>query len=161
METRIEGGGRIYLAPPHGGSKAPDNVKVTDETGKGYYIRGAQYYLKLQQADMEETLSKNGVDIRTDDTEMLQMTGMELRELYDTKYSERVPVLWSPDLGLYSPNIWLKDKTKTQEQYPKKYELKIMAPEQEEYEISIRRYYGPIPTNQKIRFTIPKAGSGE
>lgn len=64
---------------------------------------------------------------------------------------------WSPEFGMIVDNYarWNANDKKPV------YDIAIIAPKLEEYEISIRRFMEPVTINQKIEFTIPPTGAGD
>lgn len=123
-----------------------------DEAGnspwRSAFLTYEPYYLKLQETDLNETWKQNGLNLNTPDARAIPLTGSQLADQY-----EDVPgMTFSPELGIMFDNVnrWEQSPEK-----PKEYDIAIMAPELDEYEISIRRYNAPVEVNQKIEFTIP------
>ncbi|MDK8183892.1 DUF4179 domain-containing protein [Paenibacillus sp. UMB4589-SE434] len=115
------------------------------------------YYLKLQELDGEEKWKQRGLEIFTPETEAIPMTGKQLDEKY-TSLSRAGAISWSPEFGYYSKNfdVWELSGKKMPV-----YDMMIMAPEQQEYRITARRYHEPVVVNQKLKFTVPGVGSAD
>lgn len=106
------------------------------------------YFLKLQGMDTENTLKHNGVTLDTPETKAISLTSKQL----DERYVNVPGYTFNTSLGYMFDNMnrwdeWDKKK--------KVYDMAIIAPKLDEYEISVRRYNAPIEVNQKIKFTIP------
>ncbi|WP_036698529.1 DUF4179 domain-containing protein [Paenibacillus taiwanensis] len=113
------------------------------------------YYLKLQELDGEEKWKQRGLEIYTPETKAIPMTGKQLEEKY-TSLSGAGSVSWSPEFGYFSKNF---DVWAMSDQKMPVYDMMIMAPEQQEYKITARRYHEPIVVNQQLEFTVPGVGS--
>ncbi|MCY9765896.1 DUF4179 domain-containing protein [Paenibacillus alvei] len=104
------------------------------------------YYLKLQGTGSNEIWKQYDLKLDTPETRAIPMTGKQLNE----KYERNITFSWV--LGTIFED---KDKWGQENKKQDVYDISIMAPELDEYEISIRRYNEPVEVNQKIEFTIP------
>lgn len=106
------------------------------------------YYLKLQETDLNETWKQNGLNLKSTEARAIPLTGFQLKDQY-----EDVPgITFSPELGIIFENA---NRWEQRPEKPKEYDIAIMAPELDEYEISIRRHNAPVEVNQKLEFTLP------
>ncbi|CAH8710530.1 hypothetical protein M5W83_12465 [Paenibacillus thiaminolyticus] len=88
------------------------------------------------------------MNLKSTEARAIPLTGFQLKDQY-----EDVPgITFSPELGITFENAY---RWEPSPEKPKEYDIAIMAPELDEYEISIRRYNAPVEMNQKNEFTIP------
>lgn len=104
------------------------------------------YYLKLQGSGSNEIWKQYDLKLDTPETRAIPMTGKQLNE----KYERNITFSWV--LGTIFED---KDKWGQENKKQDVYDISIMAPKLDEYEISLRRYNEPIEVNQKLEFTIP------
>ncbi|PZM66040.1 hypothetical protein [Paenibacillus dendritiformis] len=114
------------------------------------WLEGAGDFIGIRNAKEHGYIPapQNGLNLNTPDASAIPLTGSQLADQY-----EDVPGrTFSPELGIIFDNVnrWEQSPEK-----PKEYDIAIMAPELDEYEISIRRHNAPVEMNQKIEFTIP------
>lgn len=132
-------------------SKGILHLKVQpDQAGKNpfqsTFLTYEPYYLKLQGSGSNEIWKQYDLKLDTPETRAIPMTGKQLNE----KYERNITFSWV--LGTIFED---KDKWGQENKKQDVYDISIMAPKRDEYEISLRRYNEPIEVNQKIEFLIP------
>jgi len=131
---------------------------LADEHGNnpltGALLTYEPYYLKMQQHDKgHKWWEKAGLDIHTPEVEQIPESTQQLFERY-SKYARETKtsfLTWGL-LGLVSDNYEMRRYSSSKQS---NYELKIMAPDQDEYSLSIRRYGDPVDVNETITLPVP------
>jgi len=112
------------------------------------------YYLKMQQNDKgHKWWEKAGLNIHTPEVEQIPETAQQLFERYSgyARVSKSSFLTWGL-LGLVSDNYEMRKYSSSKQS---SYELKIMAPDLDEYSLSIRRYGDPVEVNETITIRVP------
>ncbi len=104
------------------------------------------YYLKLQESSSNELWKQYDLKLDTPETRAIPLVGKQLYE----KYERNITFNWVLGTIFEDKDKWGQENIKQDV-----YDIAIMAPKLDEYEISIRRYNEPVEVNQKIEFTIP------